>query len=339
MAHDWLLVEILGDEPVVVAHGRQLKNLVPLSTFLRRNPHSRAIADAVAQTARTGTGVSQALPETDRVVRTEAVRMPDGRVHGVQVWSGGADEKPPERPIPGPAIWDLTSGVSTATRESLANKGLDPDTQPTQGRSFADDLSRRGLRRDETKVLAMAIRCTPGDAFCGCWEGCDAEGRPAPYGFVARAVLQPEADGSEHLVFRTMNWRCGEDCHSWAAPDDLAQRILDGLAQPGTYRALVSLQTWSLLKWLDEPCPLYDWRSTRAAMGQPDNEPVIAAMKADFAKGPASGVLQVKGTNGGWVAIHVTVNRFKLDDSTTAGLASFRLPTAAELADARLITP
>ena len=30
MAHDWLLVETLGDEPAVVAQGQQLKNLVPI---------------------------------------------------------------------------------------------------------------------------------------------------------------------------------------------------------------------------------------------------------------------------------------------------------------------
>ena len=37
MGHDWLLVETLGDEPAVVAQGRQLKNLVPITTFLRRS--------------------------------------------------------------------------------------------------------------------------------------------------------------------------------------------------------------------------------------------------------------------------------------------------------------
>jgi hypothetical protein len=338
MANDWLLVETLGDEPLVVAHGHQLKNMVPVSTFLRRNPWSAAIVTMVRQTARTGQGTAQVLAEANRAIRTEVVRMTDRRVHGVHVWSGHAGQEPPPRPIPGPAVWDLTSGVSTATRESLANKGMDPDIHPTQGRSFADDLSRRGLHPGETKMLAMAIRCKPGDAFCGCWEACDARGKAVPYGFVARAVAETLADGSEHLVFRTINWRCESSCHAWA-PDELAQRILDGLAQPGTYRALVNLESWALLKWLDEPCPLYDWRSTRAAMAHPDNESVIAAMKVDFAKGPARGVLHVKGNGGGWVAIHVTVNRFKLDDSTIAGLASFRLPTAAELTESRRLAP
>ena len=40
---DWLLVETLGEQPVVVAHGRQIKNFVPIAVFLRRNPNLAAI--------------------------------------------------------------------------------------------------------------------------------------------------------------------------------------------------------------------------------------------------------------------------------------------------------
>ncbi len=50
MTHDWLLVETLGSEPAVVAQGRQLKNLVPVSVFLRRNPLLSAIQTAIAET-------------------------------------------------------------------------------------------------------------------------------------------------------------------------------------------------------------------------------------------------------------------------------------------------
>ena len=49
MARDWLLVETLGKEPAVVALGRQLKNLVPITTFLRRNPNLAAIQTAIAE--------------------------------------------------------------------------------------------------------------------------------------------------------------------------------------------------------------------------------------------------------------------------------------------------
>jgi hypothetical protein len=338
MANDWLLVETLGDEPVVVALGRQLKNMVPLGTFLRRNPGSAAIVAAVRHTAKTGRSVAEPLEHANRVIRTDVVRMTDGCLHGVQVWTGHADQEPPPRPTPGPAVWDVTTGVSIATPQSMVNKGMDPDAEPIHGRTVADELPRRGLNRGETQILAAAINCKPGDAISGCWEGCDREGKPVPYGFVARATLEPAADGTDHRIFRSMNWRCGPVCRA-VAPDDLAQRILDGLAQPGTHRALVSLDTWTLLKWLDAPCPHYDWRPTGEQMVHPDDESVIAAMTTDFTNGPACGVVRLKGNGGGWVGMHVTVNRFNLDDYTIAGLISLRLPTEAELGAARLTTP
>ncbi len=62
-------------------------------------------------------------------------------------------------------------------------------------------------------------------------------------------------DATEHLIARAMNLRCDLDEGS-LPPDHLAQRILDGLSQPGVHRALVDLGTWKLLKWLDDPCPI-----------------------------------------------------------------------------------
>ena len=56
MSHDWLLVETLGVEPVVVAEGRQTKNLVPISAFLRRSPDLMAIQTAISETVRSRRG-------------------------------------------------------------------------------------------------------------------------------------------------------------------------------------------------------------------------------------------------------------------------------------------
>src|ERR1700759_1656198 len=112
MTHDWLLVETLGDDPAVVAQGRQLKNLVPIATFLRRSPYLAAVRTAIAETLQTGQSLTSITPKRDRVIRPEPVTMSDGRVHGVQGWTGSADEEPPERPIPGPLMWDLTRGVA-----------------------------------------------------------------------------------------------------------------------------------------------------------------------------------------------------------------------------------
>ncbi len=124
MTHDWLLVETLGSEPAVVAQGRQTKNLVPISAFLRRNPNLMAIQSAIGESVRAGVGLSSITPKNDRVIRTEVVRMSDGRIHGVHVWIGPPELDPPDRPIPGPLIWDLTNGTATDTTESLVEQRM-----------------------------------------------------------------------------------------------------------------------------------------------------------------------------------------------------------------------
>jgi hypothetical protein len=135
-----------------------------------------------------------------------------------------------------------------------------------------------------------------------------------------------------------MNWRA-EPADPAQPTDRLAQQILHGLAQPGVHRALFDPNNWTLLKWLDEPCPFYDWRriATNARRMHPSDEAKMAAMTAEFAGGAATtGVLRMPGHDGGWVPVHVTVNRVDLEETTFAGLVSLRLPTDAELADAGL---
>src|SRR5690348_883839 len=106
MAHDWLLVETLGEEPVVVAQGDQLKKLVPISVYLRRNPHLEMFRQAVADTAAAAEPLHRPTAADSRMVRTEPVVMSDGRVHGVHIWLGPPDASPPERAVPGPLVWN-----------------------------------------------------------------------------------------------------------------------------------------------------------------------------------------------------------------------------------------
>lgn len=331
MTHDWLLVETLGSEPAVVAQGRRTHDLVPISTFMRRNPHLMAIQTAIGETVRAGQGLSSITPKNDRVISTEVVQMTDGRIHGVQLWVGPPDMEPPDRPVVGPLVWDLVSGVATGTTESLINSGWDPEREPTQGRTFADDLPKRDLNPSEAKVLSMAIRREPGATFCSTWDVTDHSGETITVGFVVRSVLETDDDG-ERLLCRAMNWRGLRD-ETAASQDYLAQRILDGLAQPGVHRALVDLTDWTLLKWLDDPAPFFDWRASMAGEHavHPEDHPRMDEMARQFASGTASGVLRMTATDGGWTPVHVTVNRIELDEGTYAGLMMLRQPSADEI--------
>jgi Family of unknown function (DUF5628)/Domain of unknown function (DUF5593) len=333
MTHDWLLVETLGTEPVVVARGRQMRNLAPLAIYLRRNPHLAAIQTAIAETVATGNSLASITPKSDRVIRTEPVQMSDRRMHGVHVWIGPADAQPPERPIPGPLKWDMTLGIATDTVESLINAGMDPTREPTRDRAFAEDLPARSFNRDEATVLALAIDPLPDRTYCTTLSFADSDGDVIRAGFVARTAIELVEDNTEHLIARAMNLRCDPD-EGALAPDHLAQRILDGLSQTGVHRALVDLGTWNLLKWIDDPCPHYDWR--HSVQFHPDDRDKLIPMAEEFETGSTSRVVRLPGIGSGWVPMHVTVNRIEVDNDTFAGLITLRLPTEAELADAGL---
>ncbi len=339
MSHDWMLVETLGSEPAVVAEGAHTKNLVPISTFLRRNPHLMAIQTAIGETVRAGKGLSSITPKNDRVIRTEVVQMSDGRIHGVQIWLGTPDEEPPPRPVVGPLIWDLTRGTATDTPDSLRISGWDPDKETTQGRAFAEDLPQRALNPNEAEILSMVIKPENGLTICDTWDVTDHQGERITVGFVARSLPEVQDDDGERLICRAMNWRSLQEGPG-IQEDLLGQRILDSLAEPGVYRALVDPRHWSLLKWLDDPVPFFDWRAGIVGeRAHPDDQPTLQAMNAEFATGTTSGVLRMVAHHGGWTPVHVTVHRVELDKGVYAGLAAFRLPTQEELATAGFDEP
>lgn len=340
MARDWLLVETLGPEPAVVALGRQLRNLVPITVFLRRNRHRAAIQAAIAESLQNNQSLVSLTPKSHRVIRTEPVLMSDGRMHGVHIWSGPATAEPPERPIPGPLKWDMTLRVATDTPESLANTGRNLDIEKPEGRAFADSWPSGDLKPNEGKALAAAVGSQPGQTICDTWDSTDWQGNHIRVSFVARNGLEPGPDGRDHVIARGMNWRA-VPVESVPSTDGVAQQALQGSAQPGVHRALFDTASWTLLKWLDEPCPFYDWRRivTDAPPIHPSDEAKVAAMAAEFAGGATSGVLRMPGHDGGWVPVHMTANLVEVEQGTFTGLLSLRLPTATEVADAGLSDP
>lgn len=327
-------METLGAEPVVVAQGRQVKNFVPIAAFLRRNPNLAAIQTAIAETVTSGTGLASITPKTKRVIRTEPVKMSDGRIHGVHIWCGPPDADPPERPIPGPLKWDVTLGEGSGTTAYFINAGMDPAVEAAAGRAFADDIPSRSLNADESKALGWTIDAAPDRTFSATWDFTDKQGQFRKVGWCARTLMEQVEDGSEHLIARAMNL-VESVADSPPAQDKLADLIVSGLAQPGVHRVIVDLSNWTALKWIDDPCPYFNWRG-RVHM-HPDDFPHFAPrMREDFESGSTTAVLRLPGTDGGWVPMHVTITKVELDGGVLAGLVSLRLPTAEELADAGL---
>lgn len=337
MTHDWLLVETLGEQPAVVAKGRQMQNFVPIPTFLRRDPNLSAIQTAIAETVATATPLASITPKTKRVIRTEPIQMSDGHVHAVHVWCGPTDAEPPERPVPGPLKWDFDTGEATGTAEYLINAGMDPASEPITGRAFVEDIPSRSLSPDESKFLALAVDAAPDRTYSATWEFTDKQGKFRRVGFAVRTALEAAGDGTEHLVARAMNL-VEEVRESPAASEDLAQRIFEGLSQPGVYRLVVDLKKWTLLKWLDDPCPYFNWRG-QVHLHPDDRARFLERMVPELESGSTAGVLRLPADDGGWVPLHVTISRVELDQDIYGGLVTLRLPTAEELAAVGLRPP
>ena len=327
-------METLGNQPMVVAQDRQIKNFVPIAVFLRRNPNLAAIQTAIAETVASGTGLASITPKTKRVIRTEPVKMSDGCMHAVHVWCGPPDVEPPERPIPGPFKWDITLGEGSATMDYFANAGMDASTESPSGRAFAEDIPSRSFNRDEAKMLSWTIDAAPGRTFSATWDFPDKKGTFRRVGWCARTLMEAAEDGTEHLIARALNI-VEQVIESPLPPNAFADRILQGLAQPGVYRAVADINNWALLKWIDDPCPYFNWRDAR--MHPEDREHLVEQMSEELQHGTTSAVFRLPGnTDGEWVPMHVMINRIELDDGVHGGLVTMRLPTAEELADAGL---
>ncbi len=160
----------------------------------------------------------------------------------------------------------------------------------------------------------------------------DHKGETISVGFVARANQETADDGSERLICRAMNWRAEPEGPS-LPPVHLAEQIVEGLGQPGEHRALVDPVHWTLLKWLDDPAPFFDWhaRETGRQSVHPADAIHMARMTLEFANGSTSGVLRLRDNDSGWTPVHLTANRIELEPDTHAALMTFRLPTEAEL--------
>ncbi len=332
MTQDWLLVETLGDEPVVVAQGRQMKNFVPLPTFLRRNPNLEAIRAAIAEAAGSGTSVAATIGG-NRVIRAEPVVMSDGVIHGVQLWYGPDGSEPPERPLMG--VWCSDVALEGATTpQFLINLGKDPTVEPLTGRAIADDIPANSFNAGEAEALSWVVDLMEGRILSANWGFQDPQGAYRRVGFCVRMVVEPTADGGERLVGRAMNLL--ESVSESPAPaGPLAEQIIGGMGRAGVHRGIIDLNTWTLIKWLDEPCEFYDWRSEDRVHPE-DLECLAAPMTVELDSGATTAVLRLPANGGGWTPVHVTIDRIELDSGIFAGVIAVREPTGAEIAAAGL---
>ncbi|WAC92508.1 GAF domain-containing protein [Mycobacterium sp. Aquia_213] len=167
MGQDWLLVEMLGSDPYLVAQGYRLSKFVPLPSFFRRRSNIDETTATLSATAKSKKARVVNAQDHNAVICTEPVVMSDGQVHGVHLWMGQPYVRPQPRTVPGAVVWDLTEDEATDTPQVLWNAG----------------------------ILAAAINCPPNDTLCSTWNVAGHDGTPIRVSFAARARLEENAGG------------------------------------------------------------------------------------------------------------------------------------------------
>lgn len=326
MGRGWLLFEVLGGRPVVVAQHDKLRNFIPAAVFLQRNAYRDEITALIATATRRRERVTHRSADGHKEIHAMPVVMTDGVVHGVQVWLGPRGASPPPRVVPGSIKWDLTTGLATDCPQALQNAGKDLAVEPTHGRTFASDMPIGVINPAETKVLALAIDREPGSTFSGTWDLTGSGGEPVRAAFVSRVLNEPQPDNVDHRICRAMNWRVAPNPTD-RAPDDLAITLVLGTARAGAHRALLDLNDWRILKWIDTPSPDFDWQKhdLERPLIHPEDASVRQAMATQWGDGAASGVLRLRNTLGGWTPIHIEIQKVEIKPGTVLGLASFRV--------------
>ncbi len=158
----WILVEILGDAPTVIAEGIKQRQCRPLGNVYRgRMP--TLVAGAIDTVKSSGQPVQVTLGETvgdiDLVVG-KPVLGPGGDVLAVQIFTGRADS-----PVPQPhraAGWEWNLSVSAGPRRTRWTSEFRflygvADTRPDHGHFGLADLYRRVPRLSDIAVLMERV--------------------------------------------------------------------------------------------------------------------------------------------------------------------------------------
>ncbi|MUM16396.1 PAS domain-containing protein [Mycobacterium sp. CBMA271] len=329
MSRNWMLLETLGDDPTVIAIGLQARNMAPLESVLSRNRHRPLVEAAIAECRRTGEPAEAMTPARDRIVLVHPISMGRSHVHGVQVWFGPTDLEPPRRPIAGACLGSLDTSLTTLTDEYFDVMGFDPGNRSAR-QAIAEGLAPVLPSPRNTELMANVVNPELQTTFCGTCLAADYQGNVLQVHYAGRASKETNAAGALERINRIV---CTRVDNTPAEPQvGLAQQILNAVAAPGVHRLLVNVDTFAVLKWIDEPFPDLAWRYDPDQPDDihPDDRAVARAMQQELSTGSAAGVLRVRAVSGGWLRIHASATKFALRDNAFAALVTLTAPPAAD---------
>lgn len=330
MSNHWLLIETFGGErpPSIIGVGSTPKRMVPLRSILGRGRSLRAVEEIVAAVTASGTAQERVTHDGRRRVFGHPLHSYRGDVHGVWVWTGQADETPPERGLAGAWHFNLSTDTIGGSDDLLDLYGVAPKDRQTE-RATAEAFTRLVPNTDDAAALALLIRSRPGDEHQAVWAIRRDDGEMRAGHLSCRAVEERHGDRVQ-VVLRGITQDIGAAEETPAAPPPvvLEQRVLESEARPGEHRALFNLKTLRILRWIDDPLPDLHWTLDPAHPDRrwihPEDQELAEQLSASLRTGRSSRRLRMAGQGGGWLTVEVAANIVLLDQHTTAGLFTLR---------------
>src|SRR5690349_7174852 len=269
MPNRWLLVETFGGRPAptIIGVGSTPKKMVPLPSLLARGQNLDLVQAAVAKaTASKERTVLRSAKEHQAIA--EPLLAFTGNVHGAFAWVGTAGESPPHRDLAGAWHFDLTTDTIGGSDDLLDLYGVPPEHRQTE-RATAEAFERLIPNADASAALAIMVRSEPGAEHQAVWAIRRDDGAVRAGHFSCRAVEELHR-GKRHVVLRGITHDIGAAEETPAAPPPpiLEQRLVESMAEPGAYRALVNLKTFRIHRWIDSPMPGLAWRHDPAQTPQ-----------------------------------------------------------------------
>ncbi|EFV12706.1 GAF domain-containing protein [Segniliparus rugosus] len=312
---EWLLVDTLGSAPSVVCVGRrQMAGLPELTTVLSRNASLRDLLAALG-------GIGDHVGEV-RLVRgrkgqqlhIRPVALPDGQVHGAQVWIGKQGEQPPPRPLAGAWWWDVAKAESVEDEESFRTRAFPGGYR--RHKAIAADLRMLVDPLDESTGLGFVLSGKPGEAYDSIWTHQSADAEYVRIRFSAH--ISVDADGGRHV--RGVDTNVDIDPRSWQHPRPtmIARVVSLATRRKGEHCALMlDPEAFTLWRWWNDP-PLWLGDAYQPQL-HPEDRPVLLSLlaglrgRADPGSGRNRAVLRLMGAGGEWLEAEVEADLAPLD--------------------------
>lgn len=344
MAPDWLLIATFGGaEPSLIGVGATPKSFVALDRYFtaRRGQRNRSLDDV-----RSAVLDLMADPDhrpidresDDGLHRIVAVPLlnSESRLHGIHLWRGPITVEPPRRDPVGAWHFNLSAGTASGSEDLFDLYGVAPEDRRSEA-ALSGAFNRLVTNHDEGQALAKIVQSAPGTEHQAVWKVRRDDGAERAAHFSCRMLDErPEPTGNRVVILRGVTHDIGpaDDVPSAPPPVILEHRVLDAVLAPGQYHAYVDLKRLTLIKWRNQPMPGIAWGN---AVGEPepaihpDDLPIAREMARDLVRRNVEGVIRVRGLDGEWKPLHLSVALVAFDESTHGGLVTATQAPAARV--------